>query len=59
MNPKHTLILKGINDNCAPQIGYNLLVQTLASRQCIFLTVQSVHFIGNGLRAALDPRLKL
>jgi len=43
----------------APQIGYTLFTQTLAPGLCIFLTVLSINFIGDGLRDALDPRLKL
>lgn len=43
----------------APQIGYTLFLQTLAPGLCIFITVLSVNFIGDGLRDALDPRLKL
>ena len=42
----------------APQIGYTLFYQTLAPGLCIFLTVLAVNFIGDGLRDALDPRLK-
>ena len=36
-----------------------LFVQALSPGICIFLTVLSVNFIGDGLRDALDPRLKL
>jgi peptide/nickel transport system permease protein len=43
----------------APQIGYTLFYQTLAPGLCIFLTVLAINFIGDGLRDALDPRLKL
>lgn len=43
----------------APQIGYTLFVQTLAPGLCIFLTVLAINFVGDGLRDALDPRLKL
>lgn len=43
----------------APQIGYTLFLQTLAPGICIFLTVLSINFIGDGLRDALDPRLKI
>jgi peptide/nickel transport system permease protein len=43
----------------APQIGYTLFYQTLAPGLFIFLTVLAVNFIGDGLRDALDPRLKL
>jgi peptide/nickel transport system permease protein len=43
----------------APQIGYTLFTQSLAPGLLIFLTVLSINFIGDGLRDALDPRLKL
>lgn len=43
----------------APQLGYTLFTQTLAPGLCIFATVLSVNFLGDGLRDALDPRLKL
>lgn len=43
----------------APQIGYTLFYQTLAPGLFIFLTVLAINFIGDGLRDALDPRLKL
>ena len=43
----------------APQIGYTLFTQTLAPGLCIFLTVLAINFVGDGLRDALDPRLKL
>ncbi len=43
----------------APQIGYTLFYQTMAPGLCIFLTVLAINFIGDGLRDALDPRLKL
>lgn len=36
-----------------------LFIQALSPGFCIFLTVLSVNFIGDGLRDALDPRLKL
>ncbi len=36
-----------------------LYVQALSPGFCIFLTVLSVNFIGDGLRDALDPRLKM
>lgn len=36
-----------------------LFTQALSPGLCIFLTVLSVNFIGDGLRDALDPRLKL
>jgi peptide/nickel transport system permease protein len=43
----------------APQSGFTLFTQTLSPGLCIFLTVLSINFIGDGLRDALDPRLKL
>lgn len=43
----------------APQIGYVLFTQSLAPGLCIFLTVLSINFLGDGLRDALDPRLKV
>jgi len=36
-----------------------LFTQALSPGFCIFLTVLSINFIGDGLRDALDPRLKL
>jgi peptide/nickel transport system permease protein len=36
-----------------------LFIQALSPGFCIFLTVLCVNFIGDGLRDALDPRLKL
>jgi peptide/nickel transport system permease protein len=36
-----------------------LFVQALSPGFCIFLTVLSINFIGDGLRDALDPRLKM
>lgn len=36
-----------------------LFTQALSPGLCIFITVLSVNFIGDGLRDALDPRLKL
>lgn len=36
-----------------------LFTQTLAPGFCIFLTVLAINFLGDGLRDALDPRLKL
>jgi peptide/nickel transport system permease protein len=35
-----------------------LFVQALSPGFCIFLTVLSINFLGDGLRDALDPRLK-
>lgn len=43
----------------APQVGYVLFTQSLAPGLCIFLTVLSINFLGDGLRDALDPRLKV
>lgn len=36
-----------------------LFTQALSPGFCIFLTVLSINFLGDGLRDALDPRLKL
>ena len=36
-----------------------LFTQTLSPGFCIFITVLAVNFLGDGLRDALDPRLKL
>jgi peptide/nickel transport system permease protein len=36
-----------------------LFTQALSPGFCIFLTVLSINFIGDGLRDALDPRLKM
>jgi peptide/nickel transport system permease protein len=36
-----------------------LFVQALSPGLCIFITVLSINFIGDGLRDALDPRLKM
>ena len=36
-----------------------LFVQALSPGFCIFITVLCVNFLGDGLRDALDPRLKL
>ncbi len=36
-----------------------LFTQTLSPGFCIFLTVLAINFLGDGLRDALDPRLKL
>ncbi len=43
----------------APQTGLTLFIQTLSPGFFIFLTVLCINFIGDGLRDALDPRLKL
>jgi peptide/nickel transport system permease protein len=42
----------------APQVGFVLFTQTISPGLCIFLTVLSINFLGDGLRDALDPRLK-
>ncbi len=36
-----------------------LFTQTLSPGFCIFITVLAINFLGDGLRDALDPRLKL
>ena len=36
-----------------------LFTQALSPGFCIFITVLAVNFVGDGLRDALDPRLKL
>jgi len=36
-----------------------LFTQALSPGLCIFLTVLAVNFVGDGLRDALDPRLKM
>lgn len=36
-----------------------LFIQALSPGFCIFITVLSINFIGDGLRDALDPRLKM
>jgi peptide/nickel transport system permease protein len=36
-----------------------LLTQALSPGLCIFLTVLAINFVGDGLRDALDPRLKM
>ena len=43
----------------APQTGLTLFIQTLSPGFFIFLTVLCINFIGDGLRDALDPRLKV
>jgi peptide/nickel transport system permease protein len=35
-----------------------LFIQALSPGLCIFVTVLAVNFVGDGLRDALDPRLK-
>lgn len=47
-----------LNDARGAPLEY-LFTQALSPGFCIFLTVLSVNFIGDGLRDALDPRLKL
>jgi peptide/nickel transport system permease protein len=47
-----------LNDARGAPLEY-LFVQALSPGFCIFLTVLSVNFIGDGLRDALDPRLKM
>jgi peptide/nickel transport system permease protein len=37
----------------------HLFIQALSPGFCIFITVLSINFIGDGLRDALDPRLKM
>ena len=36
-----------------------LFTQTLSPGFCIFITVLAINFLGDGLRDALDPRLKM
>jgi peptide/nickel transport system permease protein len=47
-----------LNDARSAPLQY-LFVQALSPGFCIFLTVLSINFIGDGLRDALDPRLKM
>ena len=47
-----------LNDARSSPLQY-LFVQALSPGFCIFLTVLSINFIGDGLRDALDPRLKM
>jgi peptide/nickel transport system permease protein len=47
-----------LNDARSSPMQY-LFVQALTPGFCIFLTVLSINFIGDGLRDALDPRLKM
>ncbi len=47
-----------LNEARAAPLAY-LFTQALTPGICIFLTVLSVNFIGDGLRDALDPRLKM
>ncbi len=47
-----------LNDARNAPLQY-LFVQALSPGFCIFVTVLSINFIGDGLRDALDPRLKM
>ena len=47
-----------LNDARSAPLQY-LFVQALSPGFCIFLTVLSINFVGDGLRDALDPRLKM
>jgi peptide/nickel transport system permease protein len=47
-----------LNDARGSPLQY-LFTQALSPGFCIFITVLSVNFIGDGLRDALDPRLKM
>ncbi|HEX9115606.1 MAG TPA: ABC transporter permease, partial [Anaerolineae bacterium] len=47
-----------LNDARNSPLEY-LFVQALSPGICIFITVLAVNFIGDGLRDALDPRLKM
>jgi peptide/nickel transport system permease protein len=47
-----------LNDARSAPLQY-LFTQALSPGFCIFLTVLSINFIGDGLRDALDPRLKM
>ena len=47
-----------LNDARNSPLEY-LFVQALSPGFCIFITVLAVNFIGDGLRDALDPRLKM
>ncbi len=47
-----------LNDARSAPLQY-LFVQALWPGFCIFLTVLSINFVGDGLRDALDPRLKM
>ncbi len=47
-----------LNDARGAPLEY-LFTQTLSPGFCIFVTVLAVNFLGDGLRDALDPRLKL
>jgi peptide/nickel transport system permease protein len=47
-----------LNDARGAPLEY-LFTQTLSPGVCIFVTVLAVNFLGDGLRDALDPRLKL
>jgi peptide/nickel transport system permease protein len=47
-----------LNDARGAPLEY-LFTQTLSPGFCIFITVLAINFLGDGLRDALDPRLKL
>ncbi len=47
-----------LNDARGAPLEY-LFTQTLSPGFCIFVTVLAINFLGDGLRDALDPRLKL
>ena len=47
-----------LNDARSAPLQY-LFIQALWPGFCIFLTVLSINFVGDGLRDALDPRLKM
>ncbi len=47
-----------LNDARGAPLEY-LFTQTLSPGLCIFVTVLAVNFLGDGMRDALDPRLKL
>jgi peptide/nickel transport system permease protein len=47
-----------LNDARGAPLEY-LFTQTLSPGFCIFITVLAINFLGDGLRDALDPRLKM
>ena len=47
-----------LNDARGAPLDY-LFTQALSPGFCIFITVLAINFLGDGLRDALDPRLKL
>src|SRR5512136_85463 len=47
-----------LNDARGAPLEY-LFTQTLSPGFCIFVTVLAINFLGDGLRDALDPRLKM